>query len=231
MGIRPVCEVQRLGRVPYPRALALQEELVARRRADEIPDQLLLVEHPHVFTLGSGARLEHILVDAGERERLGITVHQTTRGGDVTYHGPGQLVGYPILRLGESERDAHAYLRRLEESLILTLASYGIEAGRHPHYTGVWVGDAKLAAIGVRLSRWITSHGFALNLDCDLRYFAAIVPCGIRGKRVGSLAQYLESPPTLEQLGDRVVARFSEVFEREMVEAPRAVASAIAGRS
>lgn len=219
MGVRAICEVHQLGRMSYPKALELQEELVAKRRRDEIDDQLLLVEHPHVLTKGSATHEDHILYNAAERERLGITVHETTRGGDVTYHGPGQLVGYPILQLQEGERDAHLYLRRLEECLIRALASFGVEAARHPEYTGVWVGDAKVAAIGVRLSRWVTSHGFALNVDCDLSYFEAIVPCGIRGKRVGSLAQYLPVPPSAKQVGDRVAASFAEVFQREIVEA------------
>lgn len=218
MDPRAICGLQWRGRMAYPEALALQEELVARRQRGEIEDQLLLVEHPHVLTKGSSSHAEHILLDADECARRGISVHETTRGGDVTYHGPGQLVGYPILLLREHERDAHAYLRRLEEVLIRTLSGYGIRAGRHPEYTGVWVGDAKLAAIGVRLGRWVTSHGFALNVDCDLDYFGAIVPCGIKEKRVGSMAQYLERIPSLREVGERVASAFAEVFDREIVE-------------
>ncbi len=223
MSVLPRCEVHRLGRMEYPEALALQEELVACRRRNEIVDQLLLVEHPHVLTMGSSTREEHILFDATQRRRLGITLHETTRGGDVTYHGPGQLVGYPILQLQGGERDAHEYLRRLEETLIRSLAVHGIPSGRHPEYTGVWVGDAKLAAIGVRLSRWVTSHGFALNVDCDLSYFDAIVPCGIQEKRVGSMAQFMDDVPSLDEVNEVVSRSFATVFERDLVpvESPR----------
>lgn len=231
MTVRPMCEVRRLGRMDYPEALALQEDLVRRRREGDVPDQLLLVEHPHVLTKGSATHDEHILFDAAERARRGILVYETTRGGDVTYHGPGQLVGYPILQLQETERDAHGYLRRLEETLIRTLSDQGIEGGRHPEYTGVWVADAKLAAIGVRLTRWVTSHGFALNVDCDLEYFGAIVPCGIQEKRVGSMAQYLDPVPSLASVGDRLVENFGAVFAREMVEAAEWNRAAVGGKS
>jgi len=202
----------------YEEAVRLQEELVRRRRQGEIPDQLLLLEHPHVLTKGSRASEEHILVDPAARERLHLTVHESGRGGDVTYHGPGQLVGYPILQLREGERDAHRYLRRLEEVLIRVLAKFQIQAGRHPSYTGVWVADAKVAAIGVRLSHWVTSHGFALNVNCDLRFFETIVPCGIQDKRVSSLEELGLSELSLERVTRALVPEFGAVFEREMVE-------------
>jgi lipoyl(octanoyl) transferase len=207
------CLVRRLGHVEYPRALALQEDLVRRRAADEIADTLLLLEHPHVVTKGSGARDAHVLVDAAQQAKLGLSVLETTRGGDVTYHGPGQLVGYPILRLTDERRDAHRYLRDLEEVLLRTLASLGIEGHRDEQYTGVWVGDAKVAAIGVRLTRWITSHGFALNVDPDLRYFETIVPCGIVGKGVTSLRR-LGVSASMAQVEQHVVEHFGAVFDR-----------------
>jgi lipoyl(octanoyl) transferase len=213
----PECHYRSLGRVGYEEAARLQEELVNRRRRGEIPDQLLLLEHPHVLTKGSRAREEHILVDAAARDSLGLTVHESGRGGDVTYHGPGQLVGYPILQLQKEEQDAHRYLRQLEEVLIRVLERLGIPAQRHPCYTGVWVGDAKVAAIGVRLSRWVTSHGFALNVNCDLSYFDTIVPCGIQGKRVSSLRDLGLASLNLEQVTPDLVSQFGTVFQRQMV--------------
>lgn len=214
----PPCHYRSLGRIGYEEAVRLQEELVRRRRRGEIPDQLLLLEHPHVLTKGSRASEEHILVDPAARERLHLTVHESGRGGDVTYHGPGQLVGYPILQLREGERDAHRYLRRLEEVLIRVLAKFQIQAGRHPSYTGVWVDDAKVAAIGVRLSHWVTSHGFALNVNCDLSFFETIVPCGIQNKRVSSLVELGLLDLNLERVTRALVPEFGAVFEREMVE-------------
>ena len=213
----PTCEYRALGRVEYEQAARMQEELVRRRRRGEICDQLLFLEHPHVITKGSGASEEHILVDAERRTRLGLTVHESGRGGDVTYHGPGQLVGYPILQLQREEQDAHRYLRRLEEVLIRLLDGWGIRAGRHPRYTGVWVGDAKVAAIGVRLSHWVTSHGFALNVNCDLKYFETIVPCGITGKRVSSLQDLGLSSLDPKRVRLDLVSEFGRVFERQMV--------------
>jgi lipoyl(octanoyl) transferase len=216
MSGRPL-EVQRLGVVPYDRALALQDELVRRRRADEIPDQLLLLEHPHVITLGSGALAEHVLADTVRREELGITLAHTGRGGDVTYHGPGQLVGYPILDLNPDRRDVHRYLRDLEEVLIRLLAEYGIESGRVSGKTGVWTSGGKIAAIGVRVSSgWITSHGFALNVSTDLAYFGTIVPCGIPDESVTSLEAILGRPLSTDEAASRTAERFAEVFERDL---------------
>ena len=183
-------EVRRLGRVPYQEALELQKRLVEQRRAGAIDDVLLLVEHPPVLTLGvrgDGGR-SHILASEHELSSRHIEVFETGRGGDITYHGPGQIVGYPIIDLDPDRRDVHKYVRDLEEVLIRVAGDYGIEAGRVPGLTGVWVGDGKLAAIGVRIQRWVTSHGFALNLTTDLSHFNLIVPCGIADRGVTSLA-------------------------------------------
>ena len=181
-----------LGRVPYEDAARLQERLVALRRSGESDDLLLLLSHPPVITLGRNAAADHVLISDDDRLAAGIELHEAGRGGDVTFHGPGQLVGYPIVALREGRRDAHRYLRDLEDGLIATAAAYGIAAARVPGLTGVWVGDAKLAAIGVRIGTgWITSHGFALNVGRDLAGFDAIVPCGIRDRSVTSLTGLL----------------------------------------
>jgi len=191
---RPL-DVRRLGLIPYGDALELQKRLVDQRRAGEIPDTLLLLEHPHVITLGSGAHDENVLVSPEERAARGIELFETGRGGDVTYHGPGQLVGYPILDLAPDRKDVHIYVRDIEEVLIRTAAAFGVEAKRVPGLTGVWVGpdgrEEKLAAIGIRISRWITSHGFALNVSTNLDHFNLIVPCGIVDRQVTSLEKLL----------------------------------------
>jgi lipoyl(octanoyl) transferase len=209
--------VKRLGLLPYREGLELQEDLVRRRRAGEIPDQLLLVEHPHVLTLGSGSDASHVLLDDAERKLMGIELFETGRGGDVTYHGPGQLVGYPILDLKPDRKDVHRYIRDLEEALILAVAGLGIDARRLPGLTGVWVGDEKLAAIGVRVSSgWITSHGFALNMNTDLRFFDSIVPCGIRDHGVTSIERLLGRPATRSRVEAGVVEGLCQVFDREV---------------
>jgi lipoyl(octanoyl) transferase len=208
-----IFEVRRPGRVPYADALELQAELVKRRRNGEIPDQLLLLEHPHVITLGSGSHDEHVLVSPEERAARGIELFDTGRGGDVTYHGPGQLVGYPILDLKPDRCDLHRYLRDLEEMLIGVLAEFGLEGSRKPGLTGVWVGDRKLAAIGVRVSSgWITSHGFALNVSTDLSYFGTIVPCGIRDHDVGSISGEIGREVLLGEAEGAAVRSFARVF-------------------
>ena len=204
--------------MPYDDGLALQERAVQDRRAGRIPDQLFLLEHPHVITLGTGARPDHVLLSEEERRLLGVGLFVTGRGGDVTYHGPGQLVGYPVLDLKPDRCDLHRYVRDLEEVIIRVLADFGIRAGRAPGLTGVWVDGEKVAAIGVRVSSgWITSHGFALNVAPDLRYFGAIVPCGIADRGVTSMARLLGAAPPLERVGERVVARFAEVFGCDVV--------------
>jgi lipoyl(octanoyl) transferase len=208
-------DVRRLGLMPYAEALALQRALVEDRRAGRIGDLLLLVEHPHVLTLGvrgDGGR-SHILASADALASRLVEVHETGRGGDITYHGPGQLVGYPIIDLKPDRCDVHRYVRDLEEVLIRVAADYHIKAGRVPGLTGVWVGGDKLAAIGVRIARWITSHGFALNVTTDLEYFDLIVPCGITGRGVTSLATLLGRGVDLRDVQDRVVRHFGDVFQ------------------
>jgi lipoyl(octanoyl) transferase len=209
---RPL-EVRRLGLISYADALELQAELVARRRAGEIADTLLLLEHPHVITLGSGAHEENVLVSAEERAARGIELFETGRGGDVTYHGPGQLVGYPILDLKPDRQDLHRYLRDLEEMLIGVLGEFGLVGSRKEGLTGAWVGDRKLAAIGVRVSSgWITSHGFALNVSTDLSFFGAIVPCGIRDHGVGSISEEIGRPVSMAEAEAAVVRQMGRVF-------------------
>ena len=208
-------DVRRLGRVPYADALALQRSLVEERRAGRIPDTLLFVEHPPVLTLGvrgDGGR-SHILATDEALASRGIEVHETGRGGDITYHGPGQLVGYPIIDLNPDRRDVHRYVRDLETVLIRTAADYGIEAGRIEGLTGVWVGNEKLAAIGVRIARWITSHGFALNVTTNLDHFNLIVPCGISDRGVTSLARLLGRPVEAAEVEFRVSEHFANVFD------------------
>jgi lipoyl(octanoyl) transferase len=214
--VRRTLEVQRLARVPYADALALQERLVQERRAARVPDQLILLEHPHVITLGTSATADNVLVSAEERRLLGIEMFETGRGGDVTYHGPGQLVGYPIIDLKPDRCDLHRYVRDLEEVLIRALRNYDIIAGRKEGLTGVWVKDEKIAAIGVRVSSgWITSHGFALNVDADLAFFDSIVPCGIREYGVTSIARCAaHGHATMDDVATHVVTSFEEVFER-----------------
>lgn len=205
--------VRRLGRVPYADALELQSELVAARRAGEIPDTLLLLEHPHVITLGSSADAADVLVGSKERERAGIELYEVGRGGGVTYHGPGQLVGYPILDLKPDRKDLHAYLRDLEEVLIRVAGAFGVTAVRRPGLTGVWTASGKLAAIGVRVaSQWITSHGVAINVASDLSFFDRIVPCGIQGEAVTSLERELGRAVDIEEVAEMLVQRFSDVF-------------------
>ena len=209
--------VERLGIVPYAEALALQAERVKARRAGDVPDTLLLLQHPHVITLGSGSHAEHILLSDEERAARGIELWDTGRGGDVTYHGPGQLVGYPILDLKPDRCDLHQYLRELEEMLIGVLAEFGLAGRRKPGLTGVWVEDRKLAAIGVRVSSgWITSHGFALNVSTDLSFFGAIVPCGIREHGVGSLEHELGRTVPMPDAEAAVVRGMQQVFGMQL---------------
>ena len=207
-------DVRRLGRIAYGDALALQRSLVEDRRAGRIPDTLLLVEHPHVLTLGvrgDGGR-SHILASPDTLAARGVEVYETGRGGDITYHGTGQIVGYPILDLKPDRCDVHRYVRDLEEVLIRTAADYGIQAQRVEGLTGVWVGREKLAAIGVRIARWITSHGFALNVTTDLEYFNLIVPCGITDHGVTSLARLLGHTVELADVQDRILDHFANIF-------------------
>ena len=210
------CELVDLGRVGYARALALQTDLVERRKRAEIPDQLLIVEHPHVITMGRNGHMENVLASAEILERAGIEVHHTDRGGDVTYHGPGQLVAYPIVDLREWKRDVIAYVRALEQVLIDALAEFGIVGSRVPGASGVWVEGAKVAAIGVHISRWVTSHGFALNLDADLDYFKYIVPCGL--PRPVTSMRALGCAASREQVIPEIAGAFARVFGRAIME-------------
>lgn len=209
--------VRRLGIVPFADAVRLQERLVADRQHDRIPDQLLLLEHPPIVTLGVGARRANLLVAPDELARRGVELHEARRGGDITYHGPGQLIGYPILLLKPDRCDVHRYVRDLEEAIIRAVARFGVQAGRINGLTGVWVGNDKLAAIGVRLSRWVTSHGFALNVTTRLEDFELIRACGLADRGVTSLAQLGGGEPGLDEVGDAIAESFAEVFDRAPV--------------
>jgi lipoate-protein ligase B len=213
--MRP-CHVVDLGRRAYRDCWELQRWLVRERQAGRIPDTLLFVEHPATYTVGRAGSPEHVLASPETLEKLGAELIETDRGGDVTFHGPGQLVGYPILSLADWRKDVHLYLRCLEESLILALRSYGIEAYREPGLTGVWHPGGKLAAIGVRVSRWVTSHGFALNVATDLDYFKHIVPCGIVERKVSSMEDILGEPVAPSRVEREVAERFADVFTREL---------------
>src|SRR5690349_6794775 len=207
-------EIRRLGTMPYDEALALQRRLVEERRADGVPDILLLLEHPAVLTLGvrgDGGRSHILATDAALASR-GDDVFETGRGGDITYHGPGQIVGYPILDLKPDRCDVHRYVRDLEEVLIRVAADYGLAGERVQGLTGVWIGGEKVAAIGVRIARWITSHGFALNVSTDLEYFNLIVPCGIPDRGVTSLSRVLGRAVDRAEVEDRLIQRFTEIF-------------------
>lgn len=208
------CVVSDLGRMRYADAFALQQDLVAKRKRGEIPDQLLIVEHPHVVTMGRNGHEENVLAAPELLARAGIEFHHTDRGGDVTYHGPGQIVGYPIFDLREWKRDVVAYVRGIEQALIDALAEFGICAHRVPGATGVWTDRGKIAAIGVHISRWVTSHGFALNLDTDLSYFRYIVPCGLT-KPVTSM-RALGSRATRAEAVAAIERHFGRVFDRNM---------------
>ena len=213
--MRPL-EVRRLGRVPYDAALALQRSLVEQRRAEAIPDTLLLLEHPAVITVGvkgDGGR-SNIVAPPAQLSDLGIDISETGRGGDVTYHGPGQVVGYPILDLRPDRCDVHRYVRDIEEVMIRACADYGITAGRIEGLTGAWVGSAKIGAIGVRISRWITSHGFAFNVSTNLDHFNLIVPCGIADKSVTSLGRLVSREVPLAEVEDCLIRHFGAVFDR-----------------
>lgn len=213
-------QIRRLGRVAYGDALDLQKRLVEQRKAGEIPDQLLLLEHPPVITLGVKTRDDrsHVVATPETLDHEGVEVFVSGRGGDVTYHGPGQLVGYPILDLRPDRCDVHRYVRDLEEVLIRAVAGFGIVSHRLPGLTGTWVGHEKLAAIGVRIARWVTSHGFALNVSTNLEHFGLIVPCGIANKGVTSLDKLSGRPIAMDDVENAVVEAFSLVFERRIAE-------------
>jgi|HubBroStandDraft_6_1064221.scaffolds.fasta_scaffold396415_1 lipoyl(octanoyl) transferase len=208
MQSRSTLSVANLGLVEYQAALALQGAMVAARHHAEIGDTLLLLEHPHVFTLGRGAD-ERFLLSQRQRD---VPIHRVSRGGQVTYHGPGQLIGYPILRLEGRERDVHRYLRKLEEAMLRALADCRIEGGRREGLTGIWVGAKKIGSIGVGIKRWTTYHGFALNVCPDLNYFDGIVPCGIEGCEMTSIESISPKQTSVDEFSIRMRERFSEVF-------------------
>jgi lipoyl(octanoyl) transferase len=208
-------EVRDLGRMRYGDALAIQQDCVERRKQGLISDQLLFVEHPHVITQGRNGHAENLLAGEEALRSAGIEFYSTNRGGDITYHGPGQIVGYPILDLREWKRDVGAYLRAVEQAIIDALAEFRIAGGRVPGCTGVWVEGRKVAAIGVHISRWVTSHGFALNHTTDLRYFQYIVPCGLT-KPVTSM-QDLGSDASREQVLAALSRNFARVFDRDVL--------------
>lgn len=222
-----------LGLIEYGVALEVQRRVATARKAAAVPDVLLLCEHPHVITLGRSGKISNLRAPDELLKRMGVSFFETNRGGDITYHGPGQLVGYPILNLAEIRRDVAWYVRGLEEAMMRATAEFGIASKRVPRCTGVWVDvpasstavdrkevkevqeikdEEKLAAIGVHLSRWVTSHGFACNVSTDLRYFDLIVPCGIAGKRATSLEKLLGRRVEIEESAPRITAHFGEIF-------------------
>ena len=217
----PELEVRRLGVVPYAAASAMQRALVEERRAGRVPDLLLLLEHPHVITLGvkADAARSHLIATPDQLADLRVEVHETGRGGDITYHGPGQVVGYPIVDLRPDRCDVHQYVRDLEEVMIRTCGDFGVEGRRIAGLSGAWVGADKIGAIGVRISRWITSHGFAFNVTTDLDFFRLIVPCGIGSGGVTSLSRATGRPVSIDETHAAIVRNFAAVFDRIPVEA------------
>jgi len=208
--------VHRLGRVEYEDGLRLQALFARARKEGKVGDVLLLLEHPPVLTLGRGASRTDVLAGPELLEARGVEVHETDRGGEVTYHGPGQIVGYPIVDLKPDRCDVHRYVRDLEEVLIRAVDAFGVRAGRIEGLTGIWVGDQKLAAIGVRISRWVTSHGFALNVNTDLSHFGLIVPCGITDKGVTSLERLLGHALPMDEVAETVARQFAALFSGEL---------------
>jgi len=230
-GSGKICRAVDLGKIPYDEALKLQEQLVAARKAGAAPDVLLLCEHPHVITLGRNGKIEHLRASEPFLRERGVEFHRTNRGGDITYHGPGQLVAYPVLNLAALRRDVVWYVRQLEEAMIAATATFGVTSFRVAGCTGVWTAETipngfpaekeKLAAIGVHLSRWVTSHGLAYNVATDLSYFDMIVPCGIAGCRCTSLEKLLGRPVSLGEFAPKLVAGLGAAFGLQMVPAER----------
>ncbi len=219
------CLTVDLGLLGYAEACALQKRVVAARKADAVDDVLLLCEHPHVITLGRSGKRENLLASEHVLRQKGVEFHATDRGGDITYHGPGQIVGYPILNLGAIRRDVVWYVRTLEEAMIRATAEFGISAERIPRKTGIWVRvgntEEKLAAIGVRISRWVTSHGFAYNVSTDLRNFELIVPCGIADRKATSLEKLLGRNVEEKEVAPRIAKHLGELLGLEMKESSR----------
>jgi lipoyl(octanoyl) transferase len=218
-GFRRPLHGELLGRVPYAEAVGLQLAARAAVKSGEGPERLFLLEHPHVYTLGRNASREDVLASPEWLRTRGVEIAECDRGGQVTYHGPGQLVGYPVIDLSPDRRDVRRYVRDLQETLVRTLAGYGIAAEPRDgqEYIGVWAGEEKIASIGVHLSRWITTHGFALNVSTDLSYFAGIIPCGLHQVRMTSIERLLGRAPALPEIAAVYARHFAEVFDRELV--------------
>ncbi len=205
-----VCD---LGLIEYQKAWDIQKEFHRKRTLGEIDDILFLCEHPHTYTLGKVANEENLLLNKSELQKKGISVFEIDRGGDITYHGPGQIVGYAILNLTDWKKDTHLYLRTLEEVIIQTCTNYGIESGRNEKYTGVWIKNRKICAIGIKVSRWITMHGFAFNVNTDLNLYNGIIPCGISDKEVTSLEKELNKELEIDLVKENVIKNFLKIFE------------------
>ncbi len=220
IGSAKVCYAVRLGCVEYAQALELQMRICDLKKKGFAEDVLLLLEHPPTITLGRNGNWHNLLVSDEMLQARGVRRHEVDRGGDITYHGPGQLVGYPLLQLEKAEQDVHRYMRNLEETLILALRDFGIEAGRNDNYTGVWTAQGKIAALGVHISRWITRHGFALNVATDLSLYDLIIPCGIAGKGVASMRSVLGRAVDTDAVALKVAQRFAETFGRQVVWIP-----------
>lgn len=207
-----ILNIINLGVEPYKKIWDYQYQLFNLRLENKINDAFILLEHSHVYTLGKVARREHLLISPQKLAEEKIDLFEIDRGGDITYHGPGQIVGYPIIKLDELYQDLHRYLRELEEVIILTLKEYGVEGYRIPGLTGVWVNNEKVAAIGIKVSRWITMHGFAFNINTDLSYFHKIIPCGIKDRGVTSLQKILERKIDIEEVKEILINHFLRIF-------------------
>jgi len=214
--MKAVCNVLDTGLKDYMEAYNLQKELLVKRIKNEIPDTLILTEHTPTFTIGRKGGRENLLVNEEVLEKNGIKVYEIDRGGDITYHGPGQIVGYPIMNLSEWNKDIHLYLRSLEEVIIRFLSHFKITAGRINNYTGVWVGDCKIAAIGIGVSKWTTFHGFCININPNKKHFSMITPCGIRDKSVTSLDELTGETTDIEYAKQVLVTEFGNCFKREI---------------
>ena len=201
-----------LGFIDYQQAWDLQKEIFSKRTKDEICDTFFMLEHPHTYTLGKVAEKENLISSEDQLKELGVSVYEIDRGGDITYHAPGQIVGYPIIKLSDCKEDTHEYVRGLEEVIMKVCADYGLETHRNPKYTGVWISERKIAAIGIKVSRWTTMHGFAFNVNTDLNYFSGIIPCGIKDKEVTSLKHELGNEISIEAVKEKLVEKFKEVF-------------------
>lgn len=206
-----------LDEIDYSEAWNLQKEIFELRRKNEIEDILFLLEHPNTYTLGKTADKENLISNNNYLLENKISVYEIDRGGDITYHGPGQIVGYPIINLENWHKDTHKYLRALEEILILTCAEYNIKAERNSDYTGVWIGNRKIAAIGIKVSRWITMHGFAFNVNTNLNLFNGIIPCGIKEKEVTSLQKEMGQNIPIKEVKEKILNNFKKVFEYELI--------------